>query len=307
MHSPRPGNLGNSDGGVSDDGEGGVSDDGEGGVEDDVLEIFEGRPISTSRHEVAARKVRKVLPVYSTANKQKAAFPEMLVRPMQDAKNRTEHRLPDARGFLKGEKGVRYLDREARKRYEVKMGARIRYAIDDIVFDTASIRENAKKTEGTFGKTWILSMANWGKPYGATGAKVRKEDGTFAAGREWRTTSLIWVIAPDKLEKRPRFYSHVCKGGKLHHSSFNEGKSVLGAGEWIVEAGKLLKISANSGHYRPDLSLFTQSVRLMAEAHNPDTMVTMYDRTTDTWVDRGIKEFLDKPAGDGRYKVHPQS
>ncbi|QJR36330.1 hypothetical protein [Gemmatimonas groenlandica] len=187
------------------------------------------------------------------------------------------------------------------------MGARILYAIDDIVFDTESVRENAKKTEGIFGKTWKLSMANWGKPFGATGAKLRKEDGTFAAVGGWKTKSLIWVIAPDKLENRARFYSHVCKGGKLHHSSFNEGKSVLGAGEWIVEDGKLLKVSANSGHYRPDLAVFTQSVRLMTEALHPETVVTMYDRTTDAWVDRDIKDFLAKPGGEGRYKVHPQS
>lgn len=56
------------------------------------------------------------------------------------------------------------------------------------------------------------------------------------------------------------FYSHECRGGKFHHSSLSKGGKVVGAGEWIVEDGKLKKVSANSGHYQPTMDYLYNAV-----------------------------------------------
>lgn len=47
------------------------------------------------------------------------------------------------------------------------------------------------------------------------------------------------------------FASNVQQVGYLHHSSFLGGRPVAGAGEIVVENGKLMLISRKSGHYQP--------------------------------------------------------
>jgi hypothetical protein len=53
--------------------------------------------------------------------------------------------------------------------------------------------------------------------------------------------------------------SHVL--GKLHHSSFLEGRPVMAAGEIVVHDGAVKAITAKSGHYRPTADNMMQFVR----------------------------------------------
>ena len=75
----------------------------------------------------------------------------------------------------------------------------------------------------------------------------------------------------------------------------------------MTEKGKLLRVSANSGHYRPDLNLFTQAMRWMVNACTDETQVLMYDQNDERWVHRTAPEFFANPGGNGRYKVHPDA
>ena len=118
---------------------------------------------------------------------------------------------------------------------------------------------------------------------------------------------MIWVCAPEGELEVPAFYTHVCKAGRFHHSSLVAGDDVIGAGEWIVRDGKLCKVSANSGHYRPTMSCFYRAVLHMATAFQDDTTVFLYDTVTDQWVDYRIRDFIAQPSCNGRYKVHPDS
>jgi YD repeat-containing protein len=45
---------------------------------------------------------------------------------------------------------------------------------------------------------------------------------------------------------------------KLHHSSFLAGESVSAAGEIVVNAGKVVRVTSRSGHYKPPLCLLDQ-------------------------------------------------
>jgi hypothetical protein len=56
----------------------------------------------------------------------------------------------------------------------------------------------------------------------------------------------IWVLSPGPTQT---FYTNSHTRGRFFHSSFLEGKSVKGAGEWAVENGKLKVISGKTGHY----------------------------------------------------------
>ena len=44
-----------------------------------------------------------------------------------------------------------------------------------------------------------------------------------------------------------------------------------------------------------------------AVIEHADTTIFMYDSTTDTWVERPIRNFISAPTDNGRYWVHPQS
>ena len=61
--------------------------------------------------------------------------------------------------------------------------------------------------------------------------------------------SFIFVISPEK-----ELFAGETVFEKFHHSSFLEGRPVLGAGQIQVNNGTLLKVTNDSGHYRPDLS-----------------------------------------------------
>ncbi|MGC2661600.1 MAG: hypothetical protein WA324_26900 [Bryobacteraceae bacterium] len=124
---------------------------------------------------------------------------------------------------------------------------------------------------------------------------------------EWGETSLIWVCVKAANSQDPVFFSHVGKKDRFHHSSFTCGGDVIGAGEWIVQGGRLLKISANSGHYRPPMDYFYRAVLFMSTAWRTNTTVMLWNTTTDNWEDVPIQNFKSNPTGGGKYKTHPLS
>lgn len=85
-----------------------------------------------------------------------------------------------------------------------------------------------------------------GKPLDTTNMK------THFTGPGWA----IYVLSPSGV-----FYtgSHVV--GQFHHSSFLEGRPVKGAGEWKVNNGKLIEITAKSGHYKPKKEHFINCLK----------------------------------------------
>ena len=55
------------------------------------------------------------------------------------------------------------------------------------------------------------------------------------------------------------FMSSFQKPGVFHHSSFLGGKPVAAAGEITISNGRLVGLTARSGHYRPSISLVNQA------------------------------------------------
>ncbi len=188
-----------------------------------------------------------------------------------------------------GEVTTLYLQEKQRERYEVTMGATLTRMKKKHKLDTGKSRQHYRK------KNVIAAMADLGAP-------IRNPDGKPTL--PWQRDAMMWVILFDENIGQKRYYSGVCRAGVLHHSSFGAGGVVRGAGEWVVRDGRLLGVSANSGHYKPDLTLFARSLRLMIEAHNGDTVVLMYDKDTQCYVERPLQEFLNKPSGGGRYFVN---
>ncbi|HEX4932729.1 MAG TPA: hypothetical protein VFV33_06075 [Gemmatimonadaceae bacterium] len=219
------------------------------------------------------------------------------LRPLQHGHG--EARKPDASGVVpRKAPGVRYLDHAKRKKYEVTIGQSIAYTMDGRQLDTPSVRKHYEASRKDIG------AANWGSPLTTNSKGGVGKSGLFKPLDGWRG-ALIWVCVEGE-NGIPRFYSHVCKIGVFHHSSFNSGGAVMGAGEWLVEGGKLRLVSANSGHYRPNMSIFVRALRYMTEAFQVDTQVALYDKQDDGWVHLPVREFLNNPK-TGRYFVHPQA
>lgn len=63
--------------------------------------------------------------------------------------------------------------------------------------------------------------------------------------------------------------SHVT--GVFHHSSFKAGGDVACGGELVARGGKLLLISAKSGHYQPDSASFNQALTALGDRGIPLT------------------------------------
>lgn len=124
--------------------------------------------------------------------------------------------------------------------------------------------------------------------------------------QDWGNDSLIWVCAVHPVTDRPIFYSHVCRGGGFHHSSFTGGSDLIAGGEWVVRNGRLLRVSPNSGHYRPPMDYFYRAVLHMSSAFRPETTVYLYDIVTDRFIDYPIRQFVASPTMGGRLRVHPQ-
>ena len=181
--------------------------------------------------------------------------------------------------------GVEYPSASERERYRVETGAML--TRDGDPFDTKSVKE-------PYLRAGSISMQSLD---GATDEQVR----------EWAVNSCIWVCLVPEGQQSVAFYSHVCRGGKFHHSSLSKGGTVVGAGEWIVKNGKLRTISANSGHYQPTLDFLFRSVLHLADSRHPDTSIFLYDVKTRTWVDRPWKDFIEAPSANGRYGPHPSA
>lgn len=79
---------------------------------------------------------------------------------------------------------------------------------------------------------------------------------TVFSGRGWA----IWVLSP-----KGNFYAGNHIKGQFHHSSFLAGEPVKCGGEMVVRAGSLLLLTGKSGHYRPEISNFAYSVKVLRD------------------------------------------
>jgi hypothetical protein len=141
-------------------------------------------------------------------------------------------------------------------------------------------------------------------PQGA--AKLGSADGVeFPVPDHWRDLAIMWVCRCPPGGDSATFYSSVCQLTQVHHSSFGDG--VIAAGEWIVRKGKLWKMSANSGHYRPTIDALYRAVLHLACARQADSTLFLYDTKLKTWADVNWGDFIAKPTGGGRYTTHPDS
>ncbi len=112
---------------------------------------------------------------------------------------------------LKQDRSVAYLDSVARKSYEVRIA----------------------------GQRLFVSSDGYSLPYDTRGydsALINSKNSGLA----------IYVVSPDQ-----KLYAGESVFGKFHHSSFLGGAPVLAAGELRCEDGRLVRITDQSGHYRP--------------------------------------------------------
>jgi hypothetical protein len=71
-----------------------------------------------------------------------------------------------------------------------------------------------------------------------------------------------WIYV---LDTAKRLFVHAKYRGKFHHSSFLQGGAVLSAGGIVVERGRIMKLTADSGHYRPNFESFMFTVQLLKD------------------------------------------
>jgi hypothetical protein len=128
--------------------------------------------------------------------------------------------------------------------------------------------------------------------------------GFAGRGGNWALRGMIWVCAPDPVSHDARFYTSVCLNRRVHHSSLVEpGGGVIGAGEWIVEDGHLVAISAASGHFKPTIDMLYRAVLHLAVAFNDRTTVLLFDTQARQWVDLPVGRFIQAPTQGGRLQV----
>lgn len=88
------------------------------------------------------------------------------------------------------------------------------------------------------------------------GLLYRKDGITpFNTKRFYGEKKLLFVIAKDK-----KIYAARGVSKKIHHSSFLRGEDVLAAGKIVSRNGKILRLSNNSGHYKPCAEHFLQAI-----------------------------------------------
>jgi hypothetical protein len=197
----------------------------------------------------------------------------------------------------KGEeqRGVEYASLADRVRnYKVAIAGKMTRGSASEIIDTPSMKGRAVQAFGA---------ANIGN------ATLDQGPTQLHLAREWSQKALIWVCVPIDANdvKQSVFYTHVCRPNAFHHSSLSAGREVYGGGEWIVEAGALKKISANSGHYQPSLSSLHQCVLALSPAWQADTTVFLWNKNTSLWEDVPVNAFAKDPTGGGQYKAHPRS
>lgn len=193
-------------------------------------------------------------------------------------------------------KGVKYVRDGAAlmEKYWVEMGPLMTRR--GRVLDTDAIYSHFRKSRNT-----ASAQGQLVQPVLVSGAEGRGPE--LQAIMDDFKSSLIWVCARcDGGEAA--FLSHVCKRDRFHHSSFLSGGTLVGAGQWVVQDGKLLRISGQSGHYLPTLDQLQQSVRLMSAALHADTQVLLFDVGANTWAYMPALKFLYTNLSG--YKAHPQ-
>lgn len=71
-----------------------------------------------------------------------------------------------------------------------------------------------------------------------------------------------WIYV---LDTDGRLFVHAKYRGKFHHSSFLQGGAVLSAGGIVVDHGCIMKLTADSGHYRPHFESFMATVQMLKD------------------------------------------
>lgn len=88
------------------------------------------------------------------------------------------------------------------------------------------------------------------------GLLYRKDGITpFNTKRFYGEGSLLFVISKDK-----KIYAARGVSKKVHHSSLLRGEEVLAAGKIVSRNGKILRLSDNSGHYKPCAEHLLQAI-----------------------------------------------
>jgi len=119
-------------------------------------------------------------------------------------------------------------------------------------------------------------------------------------GLHFAEPSLIWVCAfTTPLAAAPTFYSHVCKAGRVHHTTFT-GSGVVCAGEWVVKDGELAAVNGISGHYRPKLEALLEGLAAMSAQGmlRENTKVRLWDKESNRPAELVAKGVLALNRGD---------
>lgn len=80
--------------------------------------------------------------------------------------------------------------------------------------------------------------------------------------RQRHSNELIYVLAKDE-ENQKHLYVGRDQPGKFHHSSFTGGKSIITAGTLVARNGELVRISNDSGHYKPTSHNFDKMIAFL--------------------------------------------
>lgn len=150
------------------------------------------------------------------------------------------------------DRGVRYMSSEERYRYRVKFNPDTRLA------------------ERRDPKAQVLRSAKRFELFSTRGLE------TAFSGKHMA----IWVCSNAAYSRsgKHKFYSHSHKVGRLHHSSFQEGRDVCGAGEWAISAGQILLITHKTGHYQAGWEELLAVLKLLDPVHDlADTLCCWID------------------------------
>ncbi|GBF91463.1 hypothetical protein Rsub_04203 [Raphidocelis subcapitata] len=71
-----------------------------------------------------------------------------------------------------------------------------------------------------------------------------------------------WIFV---LDTSGRMYVHAKRRGSFHHSSFLAGSAVLSAGGIVVRGGRILRLTGDSGHYKPSFESLFGVAQLLAD------------------------------------------
>jgi hypothetical protein len=183
---------------------------------------------------------------------------------------------------------------------DLQRGVKLLYKHEEREKYRVTIEHKMKRRGELFDTSWVVTKWESKQPGVNLIGRLR---GTGQLPNSWRHPC-IWVCAPNE-EDKATFYSHICKIGRFHHSTFMGGGSVIGAGEWVVKQGKLISFSAVSGHYRTEMNQFYNAALHLRNAVRPDTTVLLWDTQAANWAEVPYKDFIQKPTGGGRYKTHP--